>query len=63
MTKTEKKEIAKDLLIEALSIAYYKLENSEYSHITQEEQEEICKYMHQYGEAMAKRINRKYYTQ
>lgn len=63
MTKTEKREIAKDLLIDALSIAYYKLENSEYNHITEEEKEEICKYMWQYGEAMAKRIDRKYYTQ
>lgn len=63
MTKTEKRELAKDLLIDALSIAYYKLENSEYSHISEEEQEEICKYMWQYGEAMAKRIDRKYYTQ
>jgi flagellar motor switch protein FliG len=63
MTKTEKREIAKELLMEALSLAYYKLENDIYNHISQEEQEEICEYMRQYGEAMAKRINKKYYTQ
>lgn len=63
MTKQKKRELAKDLLIDALSVAYYKLEDSEYSHMSEEEIEEICGYMRQYGEAMAKRINRKYYTQ
>lgn len=60
MTKKEQKEFAKELLIEALSVAYYRLEN--YNNITEDEAIEICKYMQQYGEAMAKRINREYYT-
>lgn len=63
MKKTEKKELAKDLLIDALSVAYYRLENSEYSHISAEDQEEIIRYMNQYGESMAKRIGRRYFTQ
>ena len=63
MKKIEKKELAKNLLIDALSIAYYRLENSEYSHISAEDQEEIIRYMNQYGEAMAKRIGRRYFTQ
>ena len=63
MNKVEKKELAKDLLMESLSVAYYRLENSEYNYLSQEEQEEICEYISKYGNAMAKRINRKYYTQ
>lgn len=62
MKQKDKKEIAKDLLMESLAVAYYKLENSEYSHLSEEEQEEICKYIHQYGTAMGKRINRNFYT-
>lgn len=45
MTKQKKRELAKDLLIDALSVAYYKLEDSEYSHMSEEEIEEICGYI------------------
>lgn len=63
LTKTEKRELAKELLMDSLAVAYYKLENeSEYGHISEEDQEEICNYMRQYGESMAKRIGRNYYT-
>ena len=63
LTKTEKRELAKELLMESLAVAYYKLENDfDYGHISEEEQDEICKYMRQYGESMAKRIGRNYYT-
>ena len=65
MTKSEKRELAKDLLMESLSVAYYKLvdDEYEYGHLTKEESDDICNYMRQYGESMAKRIGRKYYTQ
>lgn len=63
LTKSEKRELAKELLMESLAVAYYKLEDEyNYGHISAEEQEEICKYMQQYGESMTKRIGRNYYT-
>jgi hypothetical protein len=59
MTKTEMRSVAKDVLIDTLAVAYYKLENMDFS---QEEQEEISSYINQYGESMAKAIGRKYFT-
>lgn len=59
MTKKEKREIAKDKLLESIAIAYYKLEDESF---TKEEEEEISQYIHQYGEAMAKAIGKKFYT-
>ena len=59
MTKTEMREFAKDKLMEAISTAYYKLENE---NLSDDESEQICKYINQYGESMGKAINRKYYT-
>ena len=63
-TKSEKREIAKDLLMESLAVAYYKLvdDKYKYGHLTEEETDEICKYMRQYGDSMGKRIGRNYYT-
>lgn len=63
MTKKEKREFAKDILIKALSVAYYTLEISDYDNISEEDKDEICKYINQYGDAMAKRIGKKYFTQ
>lgn len=59
LTKTEMRQIAKDMLIETLAVAYYKLENKDYS---EEENEQICQYINQYGESMAKAIGEKYFT-
>lgn len=59
MTKTEMREFAKDKLMEAISTPYYKLENE---NLSDDESEQICKYINQYGESMGKAINRKYYT-
>ena len=53
MSKTEMRELAKDKLMEAIAVAYYKLE---------EEREQISAYINQYGEAMGKAIHRNYYT-
>lgn len=55
------KKIAKDTLLSALSVAYYRISDNEEDY-TEEEKEEIIKYMNQYGEAMAKRIGKQYYT-
>lgn len=65
MTKTEKKEIAKKILMESLSVAYYRLVDDVYTYgkLTDNEIEEICQYINKYGESMAKRIGRNYYTQ
>lgn len=59
MTKKEMREIAKEKLMESIATAYYKLENEDFS---DEEIEEITKYICQYGTAMAKAINKKFYT-
>lgn len=59
MTKTEMREFAKDKLLEAIAVAYYKLEDENF---TNEEVEQISQYINQYGESMAKAINRRYYT-
>lgn len=59
MTRTEKRKFAKDKLMEAIAVAYYKLEDENFS---DDEVEEISKYINQYGEAMGKAIGRNYYT-
>ena len=45
--------------MEAIAVAYYKLEDENF---TQEEVEQITQYINQYGEAMGKAINKRYYT-
>lgn len=59
MTKKNMKEIAKDTLMESIAVAYYRLENVDY---TEDEVEQISTYIKQYGEAMGKAIRREYYT-
>ena len=53
------REFAKDKLMEAIAVAYYKLEDE---NLTDEEREQISTYINQYGEAMGKAIHRNYYT-
>lgn len=57
LTKTEMRKIAKDILMDSVGVAYYKLENEDYS---EEEKDQICQYINQYGESMAKAIGEKY---
>ena len=60
MKKSEMKAIAKDILLEALACAYYKLE--EHDEVPEEEKDEIIEYINKYGQAMATRIGEAYYT-
>ena len=60
MKKSEQKQIAKDILIETIACAYYKLE--EHDEIPEEEKDEIVEYINKYGQAMAARIGEAYYT-
>lgn len=59
MSKTEMRELAKNKLMEAIAVAYYKLEEE---NLTDEEREQVSAYINQYGEAMGKSIHRNYYT-
>mgnify|MGYP004551138113 CR=1 FL=1 len=59
MGKKEMRDFAKDKLMEAIAVAYYKLEDENFS---EEEDKQISAYINQYGETMAKAIGRKYYT-
>lgn len=59
MSKKEMREFAKDKLMEAISVAYYKLEDEK---LPEEEEKQISAYINQYGETMAKAIGRYYYT-
>ena len=59
MTKKEMRNFAKDKLMESIAVTYYKLEEENFS---EDEVEQISKYINQYGEAMGKAIGRKYYT-
>ena len=59
MTRKEMREFAKDKLLESIAVTYYKLEDENF---TQEEVEQITQYINQYGETMAKAINKRYYT-
>ena len=59
MTKKEMRDFAKEKLIESIAVAYYKLEDENF---TEEEVEQISQYINQYGETMAKAINKRYYT-
>lgn len=53
------REFAKDKLMEAIAVAYYKLEDEK---LSEEEEKQISAYINQYGETMAKAIGRRYYT-
>lgn len=59
MSKKEMREFAKDKLMEAIAVTYYKLEDEK---LSEEEEEQISAYINQYGETMAKAIGRRYYT-
>lgn len=60
MKKTEAKEIAKEKMLEAIGIAYYKIADS--NEYTQEEADLIIEQMNILGERMAKAIKGRYVT-
>lgn len=59
MKAKEARAKAKEILVSALSTAYYKLENED---LTIDEIEAITFYINKYGNTMAKSINETYYT-
>ena len=63
MTKTEAKNIAKDILQDAIGCAYYKLEDSiMYDIVDESDKELIGSYINKYGTAACKAIGMKYVT-
>ena len=59
MKKTNAKEIARDILQEALAVAHYKIDEDEYS---EEEQDLISECLNKEAERMLKLVNREYIT-
>lgn len=59
----EAKEIARNIIQDALSIAYYQLEGTAYNNYSEEEQILISKYIEKEATRILKLINRNYYTQ
>lgn len=59
MSKKEMREFAKDMLMEAIAVAYYRLEDEK---LPEEEEKQITTYINQYGKTMAKSIGKHYYT-
>lgn len=60
MKKTEAKEIAKNIMLEALGVAYYKIADGD--DYTEEEADLIIEQMNILGERMAKAVKGKYVT-
>lgn len=64
--KRELRDMAKERLRDALSVAYYEFVdggNADYNELSEEDQEAVLYYIDQYGESMCKAIGKKYYTQ
>ena len=59
MKKTDAKEIARDILQEALGMAYYRIDEEKYS---EEEQDLISEALRKEAERMLKLVNREYIT-
>jgi hypothetical protein len=59
MKKTDAKEIARDILQEALGVAYYRIDEEKYS---EEEQDLISEALRKEAERMLKLVNREYIT-
>ena len=54
--------IAKNIVMDALASAYYKLEDSEYDDLSEDEKDAVIERIHKLGKSMAKRIGEEYYT-
>ncbi|MBQ5565128.1 MAG: hypothetical protein IIT39_17275 [Clostridia bacterium] len=61
MKKSEQKEFAKDILMEAIACAYYKLYD-QCDEVPEEEKDEINEYIRKYGKAMARSIGKEFFT-
>lgn len=61
-TRTELKELAKEVLMEAVSAAYYKVSDGDWYDLTEEEQETVILLIRKYGIAMGKAIGKRYYS-
>lgn len=59
MKKTEAKEIARNIIQDAIAVAYYKVEDENY---TEEEKELIYKCIEEQAKKILKTINRDYIT-
>lgn len=59
MKKSDAKEIARDILQDAIGEAYYKIDEEKYS---EEEQDLISEYLEKEAERLMKLINREYIT-
>lgn len=59
MKARKAREKAKDILQDAIAIAYYKLEGMD---LTEDEAEAIINYINQYGKAACKAFGREYVT-
>lgn len=59
LSNKEMREIAKDVLMESIAVAYYKINDRDFS---EEESEQITRYIDQYGKAMENAIGERYYT-
>ena len=59
LSNKEIREIAKDVLMESIAVAYYKINDRDFS---EEESEQITRYIDQYGKAMGNAIGERYYT-
>ena len=65
-SKRELRDMAKERLRDALSVAYYEFvdgENTDYNELSEEDKEKVLYFIDQYGESMCKAIGKKYYTQ
>lgn len=65
-SKRDLRDMAKDRLRDALSVAYYEFVdggNTDYNELSEEDKEAVLYYIDQYEEAMCKAIRKKYYTQ
>ena len=64
MTKGRAREMAKERLLEAISIAYYGFEdNDEFNSLSEEDQQVVLNEIGYLGKRMAKSIGGEYYTQ
>lgn len=61
MKKTDAKEIARDIIQDALAVAYYRIDIDEDKY-SEEERDLISEYLAKEGERMLKLVNREYIT-
>ena len=63
-SRRDLRDMAKERLRDALSVAYYEFvdgENTDYNELSEEDKEAVLCFIDQYGTAMCKAIGREYY--